>query len=63
MKAERLYERSVRALSAAMVCIGLALVVLTLAAGGGALSTGFLLGLVFVAVGIARLYLAHRMRR
>jgi hypothetical protein len=43
-------------LSAAMVVIGLAIVVRTLAAGGGALALGLLVGVLFVAAGAGRLY-------
>jgi hypothetical protein len=45
-----------RLLSAAMVVIGLAIVVRTLAAGGGALALGLLVGVLFVAAGAGRLY-------
>jgi hypothetical protein len=43
-----------------MVGIGAALIVLTLAAGGGPLARGLLLGLLFVALGSGRLYLQTR---
>jgi hypothetical protein len=36
------------------------IVVRTIAAGGGALSAGVLLGLVFVGIGVGRLYLLRR---
>ena len=47
-------------MSATMVVIGIALLVRTLVAGGGALATGVLLGILFVAAGAARLYLQSR---
>jgi multisubunit Na+/H+ antiporter MnhB subunit len=56
----QLHRRSVNVLSLAMIVIGVALVVRTLAAGGGALATGVVLGLLFVAAGAARLYLQGR---
>jgi hypothetical protein len=59
---ERIYERSVRALSLVMLAIGVAILISTLIAGGGPLSFGFLLGLVFCAVGAGRLFLMARMR-
>jgi hypothetical protein len=59
---ERIYHGSVRALSALMVGLGVAIVVTTLAKGGGPLDIGFLLGLAFVAVGAGRLWLASRMK-
>ena len=42
------------ALSAAMVVIGLAMLVRTLGAGGGPLALGIVLGLLFVAAGAGR---------
>ena len=43
-----------------MIVIGLALIVRTLAAGGGAIAIGLLLGVLFVLAGAARLYLQLR---
>jgi hypothetical protein len=43
-----------------MVVIGVALLVSTLARGGGPLAIGVLFGVLFVAAGVARLYLAGR---
>jgi hypothetical protein len=48
-------------LSGLMVLIGLALIVRTLAGGGGPLAVGLLLGLLFVAAGAGRLW-AERQR-
>jgi hypothetical protein len=47
-------------LSALMVVIGVAIIVRTVAAGGGALALGLLLGLLFVAAGAGRLYAERR---
>jgi hypothetical protein len=47
-------------LSAAMVVLGFAIVVRTVAAGGGVLATGVLLGLLFVAAGAGRLWAERR---
>jgi hypothetical protein len=44
-----------------MLCLGVAILVLTLVSGGGPLSLGILLGVAFVAVGAGRLWLASRM--
>jgi hypothetical protein len=49
-------------MSILMVVIGVALLVRTLVAGGGAVATGVILGLLFVAAGAARLYLQFRGR-
>ncbi len=48
-------------LSILMILIGIALCVRTLAAGGGPLATGLILGVLFAAAGAGRLYLRrHR---
>jgi hypothetical protein len=47
-------------MSILMILIGLALIVRTVIAGGGALAIGLLLGLLFIAAGAARLYLQLR---
>ena len=60
MNGERVYQGAVRAFSVAMVAIGIAVLVVTLASGGGPASIGFLLGLLFLGVGAARLWLASR---
>ena len=46
-------------MSTAIVVIGIVLVVSTIARGGGPLAIGVLLGLLFVAAGAGRLYLAR----
>ena len=55
-----LHSSSTRIFSVAMIVIGIALIVRTLAAGGGAVATGVVLGVLFVAAGAARLYLQLR---
>jgi hypothetical protein len=60
---ERLYHGSVRVLSIVIAGLGAAILALTLAAGGGPLSAGFLMGLAFLAVGLGRLAIASRMQR
>lgn len=47
-------------MSIVMILIGIALIVRTLVAGGGALATGIVLGVLFVLAGLARLYLQLR---
>ena len=56
----QLHSSSTRILSVAMILIGIALIVRTLAAGGGALATGLVLGILFALAGAARLYLQLR---
>ena len=60
---ERLYTGSVRVLSVVFVVLGAALIVVTLAAGGGPVSLGMLMGLGFLAVGAGRLWVSSRMGR
>jgi uncharacterized membrane protein len=58
---ERVYRGAVRAFSLLFVAVGLVVLVVTLANGGGPLSTGFLLGIAFVGVGAGRLWVNARM--
>ena len=51
---------STRVLSAAMLVLGLAMVVSTVARGGGPLAVGVLVGVLFCGVGAGRLYLEGR---
>jgi hypothetical protein len=60
---ERVYRGAVRAFSLGFVAVGLAVLAVTLANGGGPASVGVLMGLAFVAVGAGRLWLATRMER
>ncbi|HMI70417.1 MAG TPA: hypothetical protein VK510_10520 [Solirubrobacteraceae bacterium] len=55
----QVHRGATRVLSTAMVLIGVALLVSTLARGGGPLAVGVLFGVLFVAAGVARLYLAR----
>jgi hypothetical protein len=43
-----------------MLLIGVAMIVSTLARGGGALALGLILGILFVLVGAGRLYVLRR---
>ena len=47
-------------MSVLMIVIGIALIVRTVIAGGGALAVGLLIGVLFVAGGAGRLYLQFR---
>ncbi|HEU5141615.1 MAG TPA: hypothetical protein VFU04_00500 [Solirubrobacterales bacterium] len=51
---ERLYHGSVRVFSAIFVLLGIAILISTLARGGGPLSLGVVLGIAFLVVGIVR---------
>jgi multisubunit Na+/H+ antiporter MnhB subunit len=59
-KQRQLHGSATRLMSVVMILIGIALLVRTLAAGGGALATGVILGLLFILAGAARLYLQVR---
>jgi hypothetical protein len=58
-----MYQRSVRVLSAVFLALGALLIVSTLIRGGGPASVGVLMGIAFLAVGAARLWLAARTSR
>jgi hypothetical protein len=57
------HRSSTRLLSGLMVLIGVALLVRAIAAGGGALAIGVVLGVLFVLAGAGRLYVAGRTKR
>jgi hypothetical protein len=58
-----LYDRSVRMISLIYVVIGVAVLTLTLARGGGVVSIGMLLGLAFIGIGLARYRLQQKIGR
>jgi len=58
-----MYGGAVKGFSLVMVAIGLVVLVVTLANGGGPASVGVLLGLAFALVGAGRLWLQSRMSR
>jgi hypothetical protein len=58
-----IYRQAVRGFSLAFVLIGLVVLAVTLANGGGPASVGVLMGIAFVAVGAGRLWIASRMER
>ena len=55
----RAYFESARVLSVLLVLIGAALIISTLVRGGGPLALGLILGVAFVALGLARMKLAR----
>jgi hypothetical protein len=57
------YRGAVRAFSLTFVAIGLVVLAVTLANGGGPASVGVLMGIAFVAVGVGRLWIASRVER
>jgi hypothetical protein len=63
VSSERVYRGAVRAFSLTFVAIGLAVLVVTLANGGGPASLGFLMGVAFLLVGVGRLWIGSRMEK
>ena len=55
-----MHRTTTRILSLAMLVLGVAMIVVALAAGGGPLAKGVVLGLLFVAAGGGRLWVASR---
>ena len=60
---ERIYHGSIRAFSFLFIALGVVILATTLGAGGGPLSVGTLLGVIFVAIGAGRLWIATRTPR
>jgi hypothetical protein len=56
---QRAYLASTRALSAALLLLGLAMIVSTLVRGGGPLALGLILGVMLALLGAGRLWLAR----
>jgi hypothetical protein len=59
---DEVYRGVTRLFSVLILGFGLAIIVVTLVEGGGPLSTGLLIGILFSALGGGRLYLALRGR-
>ena len=59
---DEVYRGATRVFATIIVGFGIAIVVVTLANGGGVGAAGLWLGLAFVALGAGRLYLALRAR-
>ena len=57
---DQLYRALTRVFSALIIGFGVAILVVTFASGGGVTSSGVWIGLLFAAIGAARLYLAVR---
>jgi hypothetical protein len=59
---DEVYRGVTRLFAVVILGFGIAIVVITLAEGGGPLSAGLLIGLLFSALGAGRLYLSLRGR-
>jgi len=62
-RGQEAYHRAVTGFSAVLLVIGVLVLVVTLANGGGPASIGFLMGIAFLAVGAGRLWLNSRIGR
>lgn len=54
-----MYSKSQRVLGGLLSAVGVAMVVATLARGGGPLALGMIVGVLFVALGAARIWLVR----
>jgi uncharacterized membrane protein len=59
---DQLYRAVTRIFSVVIIGFGLAILIVTLANGGTFASAGLWLGLLFIGIGVARLYIALRSR-
>jgi hypothetical protein len=60
---DRVYRNLTLGFSVVIIAFGLVIVAITVAAGEGPISTGVLLGVLFLGIGGTRLYLAMRTTR
>ena len=56
-----LHRQTTGLLSVILVILGVALIVRTIVAGGGGLAFGLLMGLLFIAAGVGRMYINTRL--
>jgi hypothetical protein len=57
-----IHRSTTRIFSLAMIAIGVLIIVRTITLGGGPVATGIVLGVGFLAAGVARLYIQSRSR-
>ena len=62
MNRERAYHGAIKVFSLAFALVGVLLLVVTLVNGGGPASIGFLIGILFLAVGVGRYWIASRLQ-
>jgi hypothetical protein len=60
-RVQRLYRESTRAVGAIICLVGIAMIVVTLARGGGPLALGVVVGIAFAALGALRVVIANRL--
>jgi hypothetical protein len=56
--AQRIYRGAVRTLSLVFIGVGIAILISTFSNDGGALSLGTFLGIGFIGIGVARLWIS-----
>jgi hypothetical protein len=57
------HRTGTRVLSGLLVVVGVAILAVTIARGGGPLATGILLGLLFAGAGVGRLWVQRKYER
>ena len=57
---DEMYRGGVRVFASLIIIFGVVILIATLAKGGGPLAVGFMLGLGFIALGAARLWLTFK---
>lgn len=57
---QRAYRAGIRIVSAAILVLGALIVIVTVTAGGGIFSLGVVMGVLFMALGAARMHLLKR---
>lgn len=62
MAGRDVHRRMTTVMSVLLIVLGVAILARTLAEGGGPLATGLLLGVLFVAAGVGRLWMTRRPR-
>ena len=60
MSRSNAHSQMTTVMSIVLIVLGLAILVRTVTAGGGPLATGILVGVLFVAAGFGRLWVARR---
>lgn len=58
---QRAYRESTRAVGAIIFVLGIVMIVVTLARGGGPLALGVIVGIAFAALGALRFVIANRL--
>lgn len=63
MKRGGAYDRSIRTFSIIYTLLGVVILAMTLARGGGITSVGFVIGLAFIGVGVGRFLVQRRIAK